>query len=87
MIQSLLFGIAGGLFGALIVFRERWRHRHDTPVYVWAIPVPGQSPHDQDVECANLAASVYTLKDHDSTRFAARWDSGLGREFPTLGRN
>ena len=86
MIATLLLSVCGAL--TVFLLAVRWqRKRHDTPVYVWAIPVPGQSPHDQEVECAELAASMYTLKDHDSTRFAAQWDSGLGREFPTLGRN
>ena len=89
MIHAVLYSLGGGLCGALLVLAcQGWQARYrqsDTPIYIWSIP--GQSPHDQEVECAELAASMYALKDHDRTRFAAMWDSGLGREFPTLGRN
>lgn len=88
MIQAILFGVVCWMAGVLTCCIVRWGHQQAllaTPVYVW--PVPGRSRHAQEAECVVLAAYMYGLKAQDSTRGAALWDSGLGQEFPTLGRN
>lgn len=63
----------------------RLRRRQTTPVYVW--PVPGRPVADQLAECGNIAVSLQTLREQDITRVAARWESGLSKEFPSMGRN
>ena len=85
MIHALLYGFVGGLCGALFVLAYQWwqarDRQRDTPIYIW--PVPGQHEEEQHAEA--LYADM--VRQESRTRFAAQWDSGLGTEFPTLGRN
>ena len=89
MIRVILIGIGSGMAGSLMVFAVRWwsaRHaRHDTPIYIW--PIPGQTWQAQEGECAHLAIYAAQIKQESTRRFAAAWDSGLGKEFPPLGKN
>ena len=90
MIQAILYSLGGGLCGALLVLACQWwqaRDRlHDMPIYVW--PVPGQSRQEQHADCEAMAVYADQVRQEDSTtRFVAQWDSGLGIEFPTVGRN
>lgn len=84
----LLFVAVGGMVGSLVLcLAHTWRlkHKPKTPIYVW--PIPGRHAAEQITECGNLAASIQTIRGHDITKFAAMWESGLGKEFPSMGRN
>lgn len=63
----------------------RLRPKQEPPIYVW--PVPGHHIAEQLEECGDIAASIQTLREHDVIKFAAMWESGLGKEFPSMGRN
>lgn len=63
----------------------RLRHMEEPHIYVW--PVPGRPVAEQLEECGALAASIQTLRKQDIARFTAMWESGLGKEFPSMGRN
>ena len=90
MTQAILCGLGGGLGGAMLVLAMQWwlaRHRRRYPfVYIW--PVPGQPSLLQEPECDALALYTTTVRqEQERARFSAQWDSGLGSDFPRLGRN
>jgi len=87
MLMTFLLGCLGGIVGAsLMRLLGFWRsHRRETPIYVW--PVPGMPPEAALAECHGLAEEIEQRRRADITRFVTQWDSGLGREFPTVGRN
>ena len=90
MIHAVLYSLGGGLCGALLVLAcHHWQARyrqHATPIYIWS--VPGQSRQEQLADCDAMAVYTEKVRQADSTtRLAAQWDSGLGYEFPTVGKN
>ena len=89
MIHAVLYSLGGGVCGILLVLACQWwqaRYRQrNTPIYIW--PVPEQSRQKQHADCSALALYTAQVRQENRTRFVALWDSGLGTEFPTVGRN
>lgn len=90
MIIGLLFGALtlscmAGVVALCLAVAWRERRKQEPPIYVW--PVPERPVAEQLAECGNIAASIQTLREQDIARFATMWESGLGKEFPSMGRN
>lgn len=95
LISVMLHTLIGGACCTILVvidlfYWRRWRpwrgfRNRRTLVYVW--PVEGQPTHLQLAECNALAMYIHRVREEESPRVAAQWDSGLGPGFQTLSRN